>query len=614
MINFIYNKSPIQKIYFSILLSLCALFLQMKMNLYVDDSFFLLLYPVLVFICVVAGFVPAIVTVLFSSLISPYFFYRAGLTSSAIIQILTYALIGFSMALIIKYTSQKDLKTAKEELRNNEEKFENLANNISQHSWISDGDGWILWCNQRLLDYTGIPLERMRGRDWIEIHHPDHVERISESFKKNVDSGGHPWEEIYPIRGKDGVFRWFLSRSTPIKDKDGKIIQWFGTNTDIDKQVKIEEMLNASQTSFKQLANSIPHIIWTSQADGHFDFYNDRFYEFTGVEKNEVIDQTWESIVHPDDYQQQLINWSYSLQTGNAYQYEVRLKDRLKGGYRWFLELALPIKDGNGEVVKWYGSCTDIDAQKHLSVQIELQKVELENALIARDEFLTIASHELKTPLTALKLHAQIFNRARNLGRTLDDSEDRINLFSARIEKQVLKLNRLVDDMLDVSRIQSGHLTLKPQQFELCELVTEVFSILEEQFSKSNIPLPVFVSNQEEVMVHWNRERIEQVLINILTNSVRYGNGKQAFLNLEIDENKAFFVLKDQGIGIAKENMEKIFHRFEKIKNPVEVNGLGLGLFISKQIIEAHGGKIWVESELGIGSEFKINLPFKFLK
>ncbi len=165
--------------------------------------------------------------------------------------------------------------------------------------------------------------------------------------------------------------------------------------------------------------------------------------------------------------------------------------------------------------------------------------------------------------------------------------------------------------MLDVSRIQSGQLTLSPQKFELRELVSEVFSNLEAQFSKANIPLPGFACNQEMIMVDWDRERIEQVLINILTNSIRYGNGKQVFLNLMVDDNMAKFIFKDQGIGIANENIEKIFQRFEKIKNPVEVNGLGLGLFISKQIIEAHGGKIWVESELGIGSKFKINLPFK---
>ena len=502
-------------------------------------------------------------------------------------------------------TDIHELRTTQEELKNNEEKFEALANNIPQLAWMGDGEGWVFWYNQRWIDYTGETLENMEGWQWNKVHHPDHVHRVTEGFKRHLISG-KPWEDIYPIRGKNGTYRWFLSRATPIRNKEGKIIRWFGTNTDIDEQVKIEAMLNESQNHFRQLANSIPHIVWTAHADGYLDFYNDRFYEFTGMTETDEIEQSWESIVHPEDYARTLEIWDHSLKTGEPYHIEYRLKGRDEK-YRWFLGLALPVRDNQKDIVKWFGSCTDIDDQKHLAT-------ELVDALDTRDEFLSIASHELKTPLTSLKLHSQMFKKriARHIPNAY--SPECIDALATQVDKQTSKLNRLVDDMLDISRIRTGKLTLRAEEFNLCSLVDDVFGILKEQFLSSNCPLPIFNCPYPQIKVTWDRVRIEQVLLNLLTNSIRYGKEKQVYLSVESTESNISISVKDQGIGIASENLEKVFDRFEKIRNPSEVSGLGLGLYISKQIIEAHHGKIWVESEVGVGSEFKIILPDSYTK
>jgi PAS domain S-box-containing protein len=490
-------------------------------------------------------------------------------------------------------------------LKANEEKFETLANNIPQLSWMIDDKGFVFWYNQRWFDYTGTVLEEMQGWGWQKIIHPDYLEHVIVNLKKHLVSG-EPWQDVYPIKGRDGKFRWFLSRATPIKNEDEKIIRWFATATDIDEQVKIEAELIESQHQFKRMADSIPHIIWTSKADGYLDFYNARYYEFTGMdyEKGE-LNQSWEPIIHPDDYQSTLEIWNKSLATGTPYHVEYRFRDRFSGGYRWFLGLALPVRDNSGEIVKWFGSCTDIEDQKHLAEKIKNQKEDLQDALLARDEFLSIASHELKTPLTSLKLHSQIFKRGILKGIPEAYSHRRIDALAGQVEKQVFKLNRLVDDMLDISRIRTGKLTLQPQKFDLNELINEVLEILNEQFIFSNYPKPIINKDFESISVFWDRIRIEQVLINLLTNAIRYGNGKQIHLTIKTTEDIISLNLKDHGIGIAKENLDKIFYRFEKIKNPYEVSGLGLG----KQIVDAHAGKLWVESELGVGSEFKIEMP-----
>lgn len=508
-------------------------------------------------------------------------------------------------------TDIHDLRSAREEVKIHEEKFETIANNIPQMAWMSDGDGWVSWYNQRWVDYTGYTSEDLKSLEWSQVHHPQHIERVVKGFQRHLISG-KPWEDIYPIKGKDGQYKWFLSRAIPIRNTDGKIIRWFGTNTDIDEQVKIEEMLNESQLRFKQLANSLPHIIWTSQREGKIDFYNQRFYEYTGLfEKDEML-QSWQDLIHPDDYDIMVERWVYSLRTGNPYQIEYRLKDKI-GHYRWFLGLALPIRDQKGTIVKWFGSFTDIEERKHLSDQLEKQKKELEIALVTRDEFLSIASHELKTPLTSLKLHCQLYRKAMAVGNENYFSPEKISNLCNQIDKQVGKLNRLVDDMLDISRIRTGKLTLRQQDFNLQELVVEVLHTLSDQFKTSGCPIPsIECSNdpiKDPIKVNWDRVRIEQVLMNLLTNTIRYGNGKAVSLKISKRDDSIHLAVTDNGIGIAPENIEKIFYRFEKIQNPKEVAGLGLGLFITKQIVEAHGGKIWVESQLGVGSVFNLTIP-----
>ena len=238
----------------------------------------------------------------------------------------------------------------------------------------------------------------------------------------------------------------------------------------------------------------------------------------------------------------------------------------------------------------------------------QLAEKDLEEALQARDEFLSIASHELKTPLTTLKLQSQLFKRKATKNPELPFDRETIMELVEQTERQANRLTRLVDDMLDISRIRSKKFSIKREKIDLHLVSRELLDRMEPQFLAADLKRP-------ELRVvglphgRWDRLRLEQVLTNLLTNAIRYGQGKPIQVEIAATPNQTRFSVTDQGMGIAPENQNKIFDRFERAINASEVSGLGLGLFISKRIVQAHGGRIWVESELEKGSRFVVELP-----
>jgi PAS domain S-box-containing protein len=230
----------------------------------------------------------------------------------------------------------------------------------------------------------------------------------------------------------------------------------------------------------------------------------------------------------------------------------------------------------------------------------------VQRAVRARDSFLSIASHELKTPLTSLKLQAQIRMRELKKGNVGRFSPENLPNLVAADEKQVNRLIRLVEDMLDVSRIHTGKLELGLEEFDLTELLQDTVSRLSSQFEAAGVELKARASGP--VLGKWDHFRLEQVLVNLLTNALKYGDGKPVEVSVGRQGDLASFSVKDQGIGIQAKDQRRIFEQFERAVTS-SISGLGLGLFISKKIVEAHGGSIRVESGEGQGSTFIVELP-----
>jgi signal transduction histidine kinase/DNA-binding NarL/FixJ family response regulator len=234
-------------------------------------------------------------------------------------------------------------------------------------------------------------------------------------------------------------------------------------------------------------------------------------------------------------------------------------------------------------------------------------QVELKRLIGARDEFLSVASHELRTPLTSIKLQTQMIKRNVAKGDVAALAPARMEKMVEQTDRQVTRLTHLVDDMLDVSRIETGKLDLRAEPVDLVELVKEVVERLSPQIAQSGSP--VTFHGAERMIGHWDRFRIEQVLINLLTNAARYGGGSPIEIEISSRGETAELSIRDHGKGIAPEDQERIFRRFERAISRSEVSGLGLGLYIARQIADAHQGSLRVESSLGRGARFIVALP-----
>jgi len=245
--------------------------------------------------------------------------------------------------------------------------------------------------------------------------------------------------------------------------------------------------------------------------------------------------------------------------------------------------------------------------QETLLAQLQLTQVELEHAVRMRDDFMSIVSHEVRTPLNGLILETQLRRMHLERGNTQAFSMEKLQSMVERDERQIQSLIRLVEDMLDVSRIRTGKLSIRPSAFDLSQLVSNLLEVFSSQISASHASVSFHA--QQSIIGQWDEFRIEQVITNLLTNALRYGANKPVDVAVYTEGQYAVVQVRDQGIGISQENQQRIFQQFERVSSTQVVSGLGLGLFISEQIVAAHSGKIEVSSELGEGALFKVYLP-----
>lgn len=263
---------------------------------------------------------------------------------------------------------------------------------------------------------------------------------------------------------------------------------------------------------------------------------------------------------------------------------------------------ASPIKDSSGAIVGEAKIARDITEQKRSEAERERLYQEARDAARVREEFLSMAGHELRTPLTSLQFQLHSLRRKIEAGESKKGFE-----ILGRAVAQVERLARLTDELLDVSRITAGQLTLEPEETDLGRLVAEVVDRMKDGALRAGSELRIDAPTGTRG--HWDRSRLDQVTTNLLSNAIKFGEGKPIDIKVEPDTDRVCLIVRDYGIGISPEDQAKIFERFERAVSRQSYGGIGLGLWISRQIVDAHGGQIEVSSEPGKGSTFRVELP-----
>jgi PAS domain S-box-containing protein len=396
---------------------------------------------------------------------------------------------------------------------------------------------------------------------------------------------------------KNGIRLNISVTVSPLRDKEGKIIGASKIARDVTDIKQADLVLKKSEENFRQLADLMPEKVTTTDAEGNVIYYNKNWLDYTGLSFEELKGWKWESTMHPDDMRINIPLWKHAIENGIPLETEERIKNKT-GEYRWHLSRVAPVKDDDGKITKWISATT------------EIQKIKEEEQ--RKDDFLKMVSHELKTPVTSITGYVQL------LLHILKEEQNPSFAFMetplVRIDSQVARLGKLIAEMLDLSRLNSGKLEMEKEIFNLEELISE--TILDIGFT--NNTHSIHFTGDKTVKVFGDRNRIGQVIINLVNNAIKYSPEDD---RIEISmspsgKDKIAVTVTDHGIGIDKVHQQKIFERFYRVGGESEKNysGFGIGLFITAEIIERHGGNISVESEKNKGASFTFTLPLAFEK
>ncbi|NTX04636.1 HAMP domain-containing histidine kinase [Myxococcus sp. CA040A] len=351
------------------------------------------------------------------------------------------------------------------------------------------------------------------------------------------------------------------------------------------------------------------YAILTLDVRGYIASWNLGAERIKGYLAEEILGQHFSRFYPPEDVAWGKPEWELesAIRLGRFEDEGWRIR---KDGTRFWANVVITaLFDETGEL-RGFGKVTrDFTQRKHAEETREMER--LREALHARDEFLSVASHELKTPLTPLQLKLSAMRRTAESNPEALVADGRLARELAAASGQVRKLADLIDDLLDVSRINVGRLPLEPARMDLSALVRDVTTRYEAQAAAAGCRLELDVPTSLEGM--WDRRRMDQAVTNLVTNAIKYGAGKPIRLSLSADDTTVVLTVQDEGIGIAPTQQHRIFERFVRAVSERNYGGMGLGLFITHQIVEAHGGTIQVESQLGRGSTFTLRIPMKRL-
>jgi PAS domain S-box-containing protein len=497
-----------------------------------------------------------------------------------------------------------DQKRAEEALAASERNLAEVVNTIPGLAWSAQTDGSADFFNQHYLDYVGITFDEARGFGWTRAVHPDDLPGLIATWRKMLTSY-RAGEAEARLRRIDGEYRWFLFRTNALRDEDGQVIKWFGVNTDIEDRKRAEEALRTSEWKLRQLTETIPQMLWSATPDGSIDYCNARLLDYTGFTAREVMDNGWKKLLYPDDLDQAARTWITSVATGVPYQVEARLVHAADQTYRWCLTTALPLRDEDGQILKWHGACVDMHDWKQAQDELRETQAELAHAsrVMTMGQLTASIAHELNQPLAGIMTNAgtglrMLSAEPPNVDGARDTARRTIR-DATRASEVIVRLRALFAKRDTTSEI-----------VDLNSAVQEVVALSLSELERNGINTRLSLARNLPYVMG-DRIQLQQVALNFILNAAESmvevtDRAREIVVSTTLEATGHVRVaVKDTGGGVDTALAEKLFTPFYTTKR----DGMGIGLSVSRTIVEQHQGRLWAEQNDGPGSTFCFSVP-----
>ncbi|RYY38654.1 MAG: PAS domain S-box protein [Chitinophagaceae bacterium] len=489
-------------------------------------------------------------------------------------------------------------KEAEEALRASEQRFSAAIQAVQGILWTNSPDGRMLGEQPGWAGLTGQTRSEYENYGWAQAVHPDDAQPSLDAWNEAVLERKKFIFE-HRVRRADGEYRNFHIQAIPILKPDGSIAEWVGVHTDITEQRRSEAQLGL-------LADFMPQIVWATDAAGYHDFFNKRWYEYTGLSYAQTKGEGWSTVLHPDDAPRAWQVWQHSLDTGASYEIEYRMR-RADGQYRWLLARATAIRNDAGIIVRWFGTCTDIHDQKTSAETLERIVAERTRDLQRSNEdlmqFAHVASHDLKEPVRKIATFES--RLSHDFGAQLPD---RAQLYLEKIRNAAKRMYTMIEGVLRYSSLNEGdHRDFEPVDLNivLANIRSDLEVLIEQQGAHIEAgQLPV---------VDGLPTLLYQLFYNILNNALKFADTQRTpvirISTVTAPEGFTCVRVADNGIGFDPKQADRIFKTFTRLNPKDRFEGTGLGLALCQKIVDRHGGSIRAEGNEGEGASFYITLP-----
>jgi PAS domain S-box-containing protein len=510
-------------------------------------------------------------------------------------------LIGTTIDITEQWKARATLKEAFEALRRSEDQLRLITDTIPTQAWRSAPDGSVEFVNRRYVEYTGLSTEQVRGWAWMALIHPWDLAAVMDNFNM-ARAGGRATEVEGRVRRVDGEYRWFLFRIVPLRDESGRIVNWYGTSTDIEDLKRAEQALLESEHNLRLILDTIPALVWSAAPDGRLEAVNQRIVGYLGVSVNDLVHPGWGDFLHPDDAGVAMRSWMKAVAQGTQHEAECRIRCA-DGVYRWFHVRAQPLRNDEGRIVRWYGLMADIEERRRATEVLRLTQARLSRAMqIATiGEFAASLAHEVNQPLAAVVANG---HACRRWLMAQPPNLMEANLAAERIVRDGNGAAEVV------RRVRALFKQAEPEKtlLDVHEVLSEVIRLLRSELVRTGVLLE---TEQKEALppILADRVQLQQVFFNLLQNGIEAMDGvvdRPKRLTIRLQRHSADTILvqiRDHGTGMK--DLDRPFEAFYTTKQ----SGLGMGLALCRSIVVAHRGALWAAPTEGPGATFCLTLP-----